>query len=640
MSNSSYNASNIQVLEGLQAVRKRPSMYIGDIGIKGLHHLIWEVVDNTIDEAMAGFCSKIFIKINKDNSITVSDNGRGIPVDIHPEQKKSALEVVMTILHAGGKFDKDTYKVSGGLHGVGISCVNALSSSLSVQVFRDGKIYEQKYEKGIPLFSVKQIGSTDKRGTTVTFLPDDSIFTTTTYNYSTISTRIQELSFLNQNLEITLEDHREEEIRKDFFCSKKGIEDFVLYLNENKEKIIDKPIILSGEKNSIPISIGLIYNSSYQENLVSYVNNINTVEGGTHVAGFRKAITKTMKSYAEKSGIFEKTKLEVIGDDFREGLTAVISVKVSDPQFEGQTKSKLGNQEVSGAVESFLSEYISSFLEENPKEAKLIIQKVILAAQARAAAKKARELVQRKTVMSNAMLPGKLADCSSNDAEKCELFIVEGDSAGGTAKQARDREYQAILPLRGKILNIEKAHEHKIYENEQVTNIITAIGVILSSLNSAINLDKIRYKKIIIMTDADVDGSHIKTLILTLFYRYMKDIIANGYLYVACPPLFLIKKGNTKKYCWNNQEKDQILSDLQIDNKSDNNFVQRYKGLGEMNYDQLWETTMDPEKRIIKKVSIESAIQADRIFSTLMGDDVLPRKNFIEENCKYANLDI
>ena len=642
MSNQTYKASSIQVLEGLEAVRKRPSMYIGDVGLRGLHHLVWEVVDNTIDEAMAGFCNEVSVTINEDNSITVEDNGRGIPVDIHPKQNKSVLEVVMTVLHAGGKFDKDSYKVSGGLHGVGISCVNALSKRLEVTVFREGKIYRQEYARGIPKYDVREIGASKKRGTTVHFEPDPETFTDLVYNYKTIKNRLRELSYLNSKVKLNLEDKRSEEnIKKESFYSDDGLRDFILYLNENKNLITDDPIIVSGEKNGVPIDIAMVYNDSFQENLISYVNNINTIEGGTHVAGFRKSITKTMKSYAEKSGFLDK-KIEVIGDDFREGLTAVISVKVVEPQFEGQTKTKLGNQEVSGAVETFLSDAIGNFLEENPKTAKQIIQKVILAAQARQAAKKARELVQRKTAMHSSTLPGKLSDCSSNDPNECELYLVEGDSAGGTAKSGRDRRTQAILPLRGKILNVEKSQAHKIYDNEQIINIITALGISIgnNSEENKLNLEKIRYKKIIIMTDADVDGSHIKTLILTLFFRYMKEVIEEGFLYVALPPLYLVKKGTKKEYCWTESERKDIIKKFSVGSSSESVFVQRYKGLGEMNADQLWETTMDPSSRTMKKVTIESAIEADKNFSILMGDDVLPRRKFIEGNARYANIDI
>lgn len=642
---NTYNASSIQVLEGLSAVRMRPAMYIGDVGVRGLHHLVWEVIDNTIDEALAGFCNEISVVINEDNSVTVIDNGRGVPTDIHPKQNKSALEVVMTILHAGGKFDKDTYKVSGGLHGVGVSCVNALSTDFKATVHREGKIFEQEYKLGIPQYDVRVIGTTDRTGTTIHFLPDATIFTTTVYNYKIIAARLRELAFLNSGITIHLEDLREMDEngipKRETFFSTDGLREFIQYLDGNRQKIIEEPIIVSGEKNGVPVEVAMLYNSSYLETVVSYVNNINTVEGGAHVVGFRKAITRTLKSYADKSGLLERAKVEVIGDDFREGLTAIISVKIAEPQFEGQTKNRLGNAEAIGAVETCVAEALHTYLEEHPRDAKNIVQKVILAAQARQAAKKARELVQRKTVLSSTTLPGKLADCTSTDPTISELFLVEGDSAGGTAKQGRSRHFQAILPLRGKIINVEKAQEHKIYESEQIRNIITSFGVTLgtSEDNKALNLDKIRYHKVVVMTDADVDGSHIRTLILTLFFRYMREVIERGYLYVALPPLYLVKRGNKEHYCWTSAEKDERVKNLSTDGKTDSVMVQRYKGLGEMNATQLWDTTMNPESRMLKKVTIESAAEADRIFSILMGDDVAPRREFIENNARYATVD-
>ncbi len=638
-----YSAGNIQVLEGLEAVRKRPAMYIGDVGIRGLHHLVWEVVDNSIDEALAGYCTEINVCVNADNTVTVSDNGRGIPTGIHQKQNKSALEVVMTILHAGGKFDKDTYKVSGGLHGVGVSCVNALSIHFKVNVYREGKIFQQEYSKGKPLYDVKVVGTTEKTGTTITFKPDDSIFTDTVYNYDTVASRLRELSFLNAGLTINLKDLRDKNDNgtylSDKFYSEGGLREFVKYLNGTKDTITKNPIFVEGEKNSIPVQVAITYNTSYAETVVSYVNNINTIEGGTHVSGFRKALTRTLKNYADKSGLLDKAKVSIIGDDFREGLVAVISIKIAEPQFEGQTKTKLGNANAIGAVETSVGEMLTTYLEENPKEAKLIISKVITAAQARQAARKAREMVQRKNVLSSTGLPGKLADCSDKDPEKCELFIVEGDSAGGTAKQGRDRRYQAILPLRGKILNVEKAQEYKIYDNEQIKNMITALGVVFGNEedSKAVNCEKLRYHKIVIMTDADVDGSHIRTLILTFFFRYLQDLIKNGYLYIALPPLYQIKKGNEKKYCWTEEQKTQIIEDMSKDGKNIN--VQRYKGLGEMNSDQLWQTTLCQENRNLKQVNIESAAEADRIFCMLMGDEVGPRREFIEKHAKYANID-
>lgn len=640
-----YSASNIQVLEGLEAVRKRPAMYIGDIGVKGLHHLVWEVVDNSIDEALAGYCDEITVSIHEDNSITVEDNGRGIPTDIHQKEKRSALEVVMTVLHAGGKFDKNTYKVSGGLHGVGVSCVNALSEKLKATVFRDGKIYEQEYERGHPLYPVRTIGESDRRGTTVHFKPDIQVFSVTEYNYETVASRLRELAFLNPKIRINLKDFREKdekgEPRGDSFFSEGGLREFVEYIDATREKLIPDPIFIENDKGEIPVQVALSYNTSFTENLVSYVNNINTHEGGTHVAGFRRALTRTLKNYADKSGLLEKAKIDISGDDFREGLTAVISVKVAEPQFEGQTKTKLGNSEAMGAVDQAVGEVLQYYLEEHPREAKLIVSKVILAAQARHAARKAREMVQRKNVLSGTGLPGKLADCSNSDPSVSELYLVEGDSAGGSAKQGRDRNFQAILPLRGKILNVEKAQEHKIYENEEIKNIITALGVSFGTAEDgkALNLAKLRYHKIIIMTDADVDGSHIRTLILTFFFRYMRELIEQGYVYIALPPLYLVKKGKEERYCWTEEEREQIVKELG-GGKEDSVGVQRYKGLGEMNPEQLWSTTMDPKRRTLKQVSIESAAEADHLFSMLMGDEVAPRRDFIEKNAKYAKVDI
>lgn len=643
----SYSANNIQVLEGLEAVRKRPAMYIGDIGIKGLHHLVYEVVDNSIDEALAGYCDDIHVTINEDNSITVEDNGRGIPTDMHEKEKRSALEVVMTVLHAGGKFDKDTYKVSGGLHGVGVSCVNALSSVLHTTVYRDGKIYEQEYHRGIPQYSVRVVGDSDRTGTTQHFKPDGEIFTLTTeYNYETIANRLRELSFLNPGIKINLKDLRDKdeqgEPKSDVFLSVGGLREFVEYIDSTREKLIPAPIYIETDSGSIPLQVAMGYNTSYSENLVSYVNNINTHEGGTHVAGFRRALTRTLKSYAEKSGMLEKAKVEINGDDFREGLTAVISVKVAEPQFEGQTKTKLGNSEVMGAVDTAVGEMLQNFLEENPKEARLIVSKVILAAQARIAARKAREMVQRKNVLSGTGLPGKLADCASSDPSICELYLVEGDSAGGSAKQGRDRHFQAILPLRGKILNVEKAQEHRIYENEEIKNMITALGVTFGTAedSKALNMVKLRYHKVIIMTDADIDGSHIRTLILTFFFRYMRDLIEQGYVYIALPPLYLLKRGKDERYCWTEEERSLLVAEMSKDGKEDSVGIQRYKGLGEMNPEQLWSTTMNPEHRSLKQVNIESAAEADHLFSMLMGDEVAPRRDFIEKNAKYARIDI
>lgn len=642
---SNYGADNIQVLEGLEAVRKRPAMYIGDVGIKGLHHLVYEVVDNSIDEALAGHCDTIQVFINEDNSITVKDNGRGIPVAMHAKEKKSALEVVMTVLHAGGKFDKDTYKVSGGLHGVGVSCVNALSIKLVATVKREGKIYQQEYSIGKPQTAVEVIGETEERGTEVTFLPDNTIFQSSVYNYDTLASRLRELSFLNKGIKLVLTDKREKDEEGNYiseeFLSEGGLSEFVKYLDGTRESLIPSPIYAEGEKSGVPVEIAFQYNGSYSENLHSYVNNINTIEGGTHVAGFRRALTRTLKSYGEKEGLFSKLKFEINGEDFREGLTGVISVKVQEPQFEGQTKTKLGNSEVSGAVDQAVGEMLNNYLEENPNQAKAIINKVVVAAQARHAARKAREMVQRKGAMSGMGLPGKLSDCSEKDPEICEIYLVEGDSAGGTAKQGRDRSFQAILPLRGKILNVEKALEHKIYDNEEIKNMFTALGVNIGTEEDAkeLNVEKLRYHKVIIMTDADVDGSHIRTLILTLFFRYMKKLVDNGNIYIATPPLYQVKKGKDSVYTWSDDERDREILRLGGD-KPDSVHVQRYKGLGEMNAEQLWETTMDPERRTLKQVTLESAAEADRIFSMLMGDEVPPRREFIEANAKYANIDV
>jgi DNA gyrase subunit B len=639
--NSDYAADNIQVLEGLEAVRKRPAMYIGDIGQKGLHHCVYEVVDNSIDEALAGHCDNIEVFINENNSITVTDNGRGIPTAIHTKENRSALEVVMTVLHAGGKFDKDTYKVSGGLHGVGVSCVNALSIEMKVNVFRDGKEHQQEYSKGKPLYDVKVVGESDKHGTHVTFLPDPSIFEELEFTYAILANRMRELAFLNKGITVRLTDLRNtDEDGKhisELFHSEGGLSEFVQFLDKNRESLIAETIHISGEKDGIPVEVALTYNTSYSENIQSYVNNINTYEGGTHLSGFRRGLTGQLKKYADESGMLTKEKIEILGDDFREGLTAVISVKVMEPQFGGQTKTKLGNSEVSGAVDSCVSEVLTNYLAENPKQAKLIIQKILLAAQARFAARKAREMVQRKTILSGAGLPGKLADCSEKDPAVCEIYLVEGDSAGGSAKQGRDRRYHAILPLRGKILNVEKAQEHRIYANEEIKNIITALGIRfgVDGDEKALNLEKLRYHKIIIMTDADVDGSHIRTLILTLFFRYMRDLIEKGYIYIAQPPLYLVKKGKKERYCWSEAHREQALMEM-----GENASVQRYKGLGEMNPTQLWDTTMDPEKRSLKRVDIESAAAADHLFSMLMGDEVPPRREFIEKNARYANVDI
>lgn len=645
-SNNNYGANNIQVLEGLEAVRKRPAMYIGDVGPKGLHHLVYEVVDNSIDEALAGHCTHIKVSILEGNSIRVIDNGRGIPTDMHEKEKRSALEVVMTVLHAGGKFDKDSYKVSGGLHGVGVSCVNALSKHLDVRVFRKGIIFQQEYEKGKPLYSVKEVGTTDIQGTEVTFTPDDTIFTETqTYNFETLQNRLRELAYLNKGIHLTLTDEREKDeegnFREEIFFSEGGLKEFITFIDGTREKLIPEPIYCENDKYGIPVEIAFQYNTGYAENLHSYVNNINTIEGGTHVAGFRRALTRTLKSYAINQKLLDKVKVEIAGDDFREGLTGVISVKVAEPQFEGQTKTKLGNSEVSGAVDSAVGEMLENFLEENPKLAKVIVDKVVLAAHARAAARKARDIVQRKGAMSGMGLPGKLSDCSKTDPSISEIFLVEGDSAGGTAKQGRDREFQAILPLRGKILNVEKALEHKIYDNEEVRNMFTALGVHIGNNEDGekeLNLDKLRYHKIVIMTDADVDGSHIRTLILTLFFRHMKKLVESGYLYIATPPLYLVKKGTQVRYCWNDDDRDAAIKEIGK-GKEDSVNVQRYKGLGEMNAEQLWETTMDPSRRTLKQVTLDSAAEADRIFSMLMGDEVPPRREFIEQNAKYAKID-
>jgi DNA gyrase subunit B len=644
--NSNYSADNIQVLEGLEAVRKRPSMYIGDTGVKGLHHLVYEVVDNSIDEALAGHADTIYVNILEDNSIRVEDNGRGIPTGINTKEQKSALEIVMTVLHAGGKFDKDTYKVSGGLHGVGVSCVNALSTHLRAEVHRDGKIWVQEYNIGKPLYEVKSIGDTDKRGTIVTFTPDATIFTQTTeYRYDTLASRLRELSFLNKGISLTLTDEREVNndgtFRTELFHSEGGLKEFVQFLDGNRPSLIAEPIYVEGIKNGIPVELALQYNDSYAENVHSYVNNINTHEGGTHIAGFRRGLTRTLKAYADKSGLLKGVKFEITGDDFREGLTAVISVKVQEPQFEGQTKTKLGNSEVMGAVDIAVGEALGIYLEEYPREAKSIVNKVILAATARAAARKAREMVQRKSVMGGSGLPGKLADCSDSDPEKCELYLVEGDSAGGTAKQGRDRNFQAILPLKGKILNVEKAMEHKIYENDEIKNMFTALGVSIGTPedDKALNLTKLRYHKIVIMTDADIDGSHITTLILTFFFRYMKALIEAGYVYIAAPPLYQVKKGKEFEYCWNDQQRDAAVQRLKGAGKEESVHIQRYKGLGEMNAEQLWDTTLDPAKRTLMQATIENAAECDHTFSMLMGDDVAPRREFIERNAKYAKID-
>ena len=643
--NGSYSAENIQVLEGLEAVRKRPAMYIGDISSKGLHHLVYEVVDNSIDEALAGYCDHIEVTINEDNSITVQDNGRGIPVDYHEKEKKSALEVVMTVLHAGGKFDKGSYKVSGGLHGVGVSCVNALSTHMTTQVFRNGKIYQQEYSCGHPLYSVKEVGTTDITGTRQQFWPDDTIFTETVYNYDILATRMRELAYLNAGIKISLTDLRvkdeEGNAKKEIFYSEEGLKEFVRYVDSSREHFMNDVIYINTEKQGTPVEVAIMYNTSYNENVHSYVNNINTIEGGTHLAGFRRALTRTLKKYAEDNKMLENAKVEIAGDDFREGLTAVISIKVAEPQFEGQTKTKLGNNEVMGAVDQAVGEALTYYLEEHPKEAKLIVDKVILAAQARIAARKARESVQRKSPMSGGGMPGKLADCSSKDPEECELFLVEGDSAGGSAKQGRNRAFQAILPLRGKILNVEKAMWHKAFESDEVNNIIQALGIrfgVDGEDSKEANIDKLRYKKIIIMTDADVDGSHIDTLIMTLFFRYFPQVIQQGCLYIATPPLYLCTKGKAKEYCWTDQQRQKFI-DTYGGGSENAVHTQRYKGLGEMNPEQLWETTMNPENRMLKQVHLENAAEADYIFSMLMGEDVGPRRDFIEKNATYANID-
>ncbi len=638
-----YSADSIQALEGMEHVRMRPSMYIGDVGPRGLHHLVYEVVDNSIDEAMGGHCDTISVIINEDNSITTKDNGRGIPVDIHKKEGVSALQVVMTKIGAGGKFDKDSYKVSGGLHGVGVSCVNALSNHLRATVYRDGKIWEQEYERGKALYPVKTIGETTERGTVVTFKPDDTIFTQTIeYSYETLANRMRELSFLNKGVTISIMDKRQKDAESETgyvgetFYSDQGLKEFVTFLDGNREQLIQNIISIEGEKNGIPVEVAMVYNTSYTENLHSYVNNINTHEGGTHLSGFRRGLTTTLKKYADTSGMLDKLKFEIQGDDFREGLTAIVSVKVAEPQFEGQTKTKLGNREVSSAVSQAVSEMLTDYLEEHPDDAKTIVQKVILAAQARHAASKAREMVQRKTVMSIGGLPGKLSDCSEQDPTLCEVFLVEGDSAGGTAKQGRDRNFQAILPLRGKILNVEKAMPHRVFENEEIKNIYTALGVTIGTEDDskALNIEKLRYHKVVIMCDADVDGSHIETLILTFFYRYMRELIEGGHVYIATPPLYLVKKGTKKQYAWDEKERDAIA-----DTYSGGVSIQRYKGLGEMNAEQLWDTTMNPEFRTLRQVTIENATEADRIFSMLMGDEVPPRREFIEKNAVYANID-
>lgn len=641
-----YSAENIQVLEGLEAVRKRPAMYIGDVSAKGLHHLVYEVVDNSIDEALAGHCDTIEVIIQKDNSIKVTDNGRGIPTGIHEKEKRSALEVVMTVLHAGGKFDKGSYKVSGGLHGVGVSCVNALSKLLIATVHREGKIFRQEYEIGKPKYDVKVIGESDKTGTEIIFYPDDSIFNVLEYNYDTLASRLRELSFLNKGITLNLIDERvvedNNEFKSNVYLSSNGLEDFINYLDETREKLIPNAIHMEGEKNGMPIEIAMRYNTSFSENVHSYVNNINTHEGGTHLSGFRRGLTRTLKSYADKSGMLSKLKFDINGDDFREGLTAVISVKVQEPQFEGQTKTKLGNSDAMGAVDQMISEALNNYLEENPKDARQIVNKVILAATARHAARKARELVQRKNVLTGSGLPGKLSDCSEKDPALSEIYLVEGDSAGGTAKQGRNRKDQAILPLRGKILNVEKAMPHKIFENEEIKTMFTALGVSIGTDedSKALNIDKLRYHKIIIMTDADVDGSHIATLILTFFFRYMKELIERGYVYIATPPLYLVRKGKEEHYAWSDDQRDLYIQQMASDGKDKGVHIQRYKGLGEMNAEQLWSTTMNPETRTLRRVEIDNEPQADHVFSMLMGDEVPPRREFIEKNAKYANIDV
>ena len=643
--NNEYSADSIQVLEGLEAVRMRPSMYIGDVNTKGLHHLVYEVVDNSIDEALAGYCKNIDVTINEDNSISVSDDGRGIPTGMNQKENRSALEVVMTILHAGGKFDKGSYKVSGGLHGVGVSCVNALSTKLVATIYREGKIWRQEYSKGFPLADVQVIGETDRTGTTIYFKPDDSIFYVTEYKYDILAARLRELAYLNRGIRLSLTDKRTidsdtNEFKSEVFYSEKGLSEFVEYLDETREKLIDETIHITTEKNGIPIEVAMHYNTEFKENVYSYVNNINTIEGGTHLAGFRRGVMQTLKTYADNSGMLSKLKFDISGEDFREGLTAIISVKVAEPQFEGQTKTKLGNTEVASAVAQAVSVALANYLEEHPKDARAIVDKVILAAQARHAARKARELVQRKTVLSGSGLPGKLADCSDNNPENCEIFLVEGDSAGGTAKQGRDRKFQAILPLRGKILNVEKALAHRVWESEEIKMIFQALGITIGTAedSKAVNLEKIRYHKIVIMADADVDGAHIATLIMTLFFRYMRSVIENGYLYIATPPLYSVKKGKEQRYCWTEEQRLQLIQEMGA-GKESSLHIQRYKGLGEMTAEQLWDTTMSPDGRTLRQVTIENAAEADRIFSMLMGDDVPPRRQFIEQNATYANID-
>lgn len=643
--NNEYSADSIQVLEGLEAVRMRPSMYIGDVNTKGLHHLVYEVVDNSIDEALAGYCKNIDVTINEDNSISVSDDGRGIPTGMNQKENRSALEVVMTILHAGGKFDKGSYKVSGGLHGVGVSCVNALSTKLVATIYREGKIWRQEYSKGFPLADVQVIGETDRTGTTIYFKPDDSIFYVTEYKYDILAARLRELAYLNRGIRLSLTDKRTidpdtNEFKSEVFYSEKGLSEFVEYLDETREKLIDETIHITTEKNGIPIEVAMHYNTEFKENVYSYVNNINTIEGGTHLAGFRRGVMQTLKTYADNSGMLSKLKFDISGEDFREGLTAIISVKVAEPQFEGQTKTKLGNTEVGSAVAQAVSVALANYLEEHPKDARAIVDKVILAAQARHAARKARELVQRKTVLSGSGLPGKLADCSDNNPENCEIFLVEGDSAGGTAKQGRDRKFQAILPLRGKILNVEKALAHRVWESEEIKMIFQALGITIGTAedSKAVNLEKIRYHKIVIMADADVDGAHIATLIMTLFFRYMRSVIENGYLYIATPPLYSVKKGKDQRYCWTEEQRLQLIQEMGA-GKESSLHIQRYKGLGEMTTEQLWDTTMSPDGRTLRQVTIENAAEADRIFSMLMGDDVPPRRQFIEQNATYANID-
>ena len=643
--NNEYSADSIQVLEGLEAVRMRPSMYIGDVNTKGLHHLVYEVVDNSIDEALAGYCKNIDVIINEDNSISVSDDGRGIPTGMNQKENRSALEVVMTVLHAGGKFDKGSYKVSGGLHGVGVSCVNALSTTLIATVYREGKIWNQEYSKGVPVSGVEVIGETDRTGTTIYFKPDETIFYETEYKYDILAARLRELAYLNRGIRLTLTDKRNIDpdtkgFRTEVFYSEKGLSEFVEYLDENREKLIDETIHITTEKNGIPIEVAMHYNTEFKENVYSYVNNINTLEGGTHLAGFRRGIMQTLKAYADNSGMLSKLKFDISGEDFREGLTAIISVKVAEPQFEGQTKTKLGNTEVGTAVAQAVSTTLANYLEAHPKDARSIVDKVILAAQARHAARKAREMVQRKTVLSGSGLPGKLADCSDNNPENCEIFLVEGDSAGGTAKQGRDRKFQAILPLRGKILNVEKALAHRVWESEEIKIIFQALGITIGTAedSKAVNLEKIRYHKIVIMADADVDGAHIATLIMTLFFRYMRSVIENGYLYIATPPLFSVKKGKEQRYCWTDEQRLQLIQEMG-GGRENSLHIQRYKGLGEMTATQLWDTTMSPDGRILRQVTIENAAEADRIFSMLMGDDVPPRRQFIEQNATYANID-